>query len=126
MTGFIDILSFCLSLLGIYGLVLNLRYLLPYQVIPVLSALLTVTRQLLDNAEAIGAIPSESEIHTRFTLYDGVCVDVYPSSHTLMQISEPICDDAHGEQPGSGDIPATATCHSERPYLQTLFSFSPN
>lgn len=126
MTGFIDILGFCLSLLGIYGLVLNFRYLLPYQFIPVLSALLTVTRQLLDNAEAIGAIPSESEIRTRFTLYDDVCVDVYPSSHTLMQIGEPICDDAHGKQSGSGDIPTTASCHSERPDVQTLFPFWPN
>ena len=79
---FIDTLSFCLSLLGIYSLVLNFRYLLPCHITPVLSALLTETRQLLDNAEAIGAIPSESEIRTHFTLCDGVCIDVYPSSHS--------------------------------------------
>jgi len=70
MMSFIDVLSLSLSLLGIYGLVLNFRYLLPCYIIPVLSALLTEMRQLLDNAEAIGAIPSESEIRTHLTLCD--------------------------------------------------------
>jgi len=73
---FIDILSFCLSLLGIYSLVLNFRYLLPCYTIPVLSALLTSTQQLLNNAETISAIPSESEIRMHFNLCDGVCIDV--------------------------------------------------
>jgi len=126
---FIDVLSFCLSLLGIYGLVLNilnLHYLLPCYIIPVLSALLTETRQLLDNAEAIGAIPSESEICMHFTLCDSVYIDIYLSPHTVMQIGKPICDDAHGEQSGPGDIPATEGCHSERPDIQTLFLFWPN
>ena len=45
---------------------------------------------------------------------------------TVMQIGEPICDDAHGEQSGPGDIPATASCHSERPDIQTLLPFWPN
>lgn len=123
---FIDILSLCLSLLGIYGLILNFRYLLPRYFILILSPLLTETRQLLYNAEAIGAIPSESEIRTHFTLCDHICIDAYPSSHTLIQISEPICSDAHGEQSGPGDIQAIASCHLERPDIQTLFPFQPN
>jgi len=76
MMRFIDILSVCLSLLGIYGLVLNFRYLLPCYIIPVLSALLTSTRQLLNNAETISAIPYESEICMHFNLCDSVCIDV--------------------------------------------------
>jgi len=125
--SFIDALSFCLSLLGIYGLVLNFRYLLPCYIIPVLSVLLTEARQLLDNAEAISAIPSESEIRMHFTLCGGVCIVVYPSSHTVMQIIEPICDDAHGEQSGPGDIPETASCYLARqPDIQTLLPFWPD
>ena len=79
---FIDILNFGLSFLGIYGLMLNFRYLLPYYVIPVLSARLAETRQLLDNAEASSAISSKSEIRMHFTLCDGVCI-VY--IHHLIQ-----------------------------------------
>jgi hypothetical protein len=58
---FLDVFSFCLSLLGIYGLILPLRYLLPRNIIPLLSLLLNETTQLLDSAEAIGAIPSQNE-----------------------------------------------------------------
>ena len=65
---FIDILSFCLSILGVYGLVLYLRYLLPHYVIPLLSALLNETRQLLDSAEALSAIPLESESRNQLDL----------------------------------------------------------
>ena len=63
MSG-IEILSFCLSVLGIYGLILNFRYLLPRSVIPLLSALLNETQQLLDHAEVIGAVPPQSESRT--------------------------------------------------------------
>jgi hypothetical protein len=60
----IDILTLCLSVLGIYGLILYVRYLLPRNAIPLLSALLNETRQLLDHAEAIGAVPAQSECKT--------------------------------------------------------------
>ena len=66
--GFIDILSFCLSILGVYGLVLYLRYLLPHYIIPLISALLNETRQLLDSAEALSAIPLESELRNQLDL----------------------------------------------------------
>jgi len=60
-----DILSFCLSLLGIYGLLLYLRYLLPRYAIPPLSTLLNESQQLLRDAEVIGAISPESEYKTQ-------------------------------------------------------------
>jgi len=60
-----DALSFCLSLLGIYGLVLYLRYLLPRYAIPSLSSLLNETQQLLRHAEVLTAIPPESEYKTQ-------------------------------------------------------------
>ena len=61
---FLDVFSFCLSLLGIYGLILPFRYLLPRNIIPLLSLLLDETTQLLDSAEAIGAVPLQSECRT--------------------------------------------------------------
>ena len=61
----IDIIGFCLSVVGIYGLILYLRYLLPRNAIPLLSTLLDETRQLLDRAEAISAVPPQSESRTR-------------------------------------------------------------
>ena len=57
----IDILSFSLSVLGVYGLVLKFRYLLPRNAILLLSVLLNETQQLLDHAEEIGAVPLQRE-----------------------------------------------------------------
>jgi len=59
---FIDTLSFCLSLLGIHGLILYFRSLLPLYVIPPVSELLDETMQLLGRAEEIGAVPPQSEL----------------------------------------------------------------
>jgi len=57
----IDILSFALSLLGIYGPILLILYLLPRNLAPRLSTLLDETQQLLRHAEEVGAVPSQSE-----------------------------------------------------------------
>ena len=57
----IDILSFCLSLLGIYCPILFVLYLLPRNVAPRLSVLLDDTWQLLRRAEEIGAVLPRSE-----------------------------------------------------------------
>ena len=54
----IDILSF---LLGIYGPILLIRYLLPRKVAPLLSTLLYETQQLLGHAEEIRAVTPQSE-----------------------------------------------------------------
>lgn len=67
--SFIDTLNFCLSLFGLYSLVLCLCYLLPCYKIPPLSTFLDETQQLLDHAEAIGAVPQDSEDSARLYLY---------------------------------------------------------
>ncbi|KAI0284475.1 hypothetical protein BC826DRAFT_155937 [Russula brevipes] len=59
--SFIDTISFCLSLLGIYSLIFSLRILLPRYFIPSLSVILNETQQLLHRAETINAIPPGSE-----------------------------------------------------------------
>ena len=66
----LDALSLSLSVLGIYGLVLSLRYLIPCYILPPLSARLKETQQLLNHAEAISAIPPESEHRTHLDLYE--------------------------------------------------------
>lgn len=57
----IDILSFYISLLGIYGPIFLIRYMLPRNVTPILSTLLDETQQLLSRAEEISAVTSGSE-----------------------------------------------------------------
>ena len=66
----IDILSFCLSLLGIYGPILLVHYLLPRKVAPLLSTLLDETQELLGRAEEIGAVPPQSEYKLRLDRYE--------------------------------------------------------
>ncbi len=65
----IDKFTLSLSILGIYGLFFCLRYLIPCYATPLLSARLNETRQLLDHAEAINAIPPECEYRTHLDLY---------------------------------------------------------
>ena len=103
----IDALSFGLSVLGIYGLVLSLRYLIPCYMVPILSTQLNETQQLLNHAEEINAIPPESEHQTHLDLYEYPYFDRV-SSHTPIQFSEPICGDALAEQSGPRAFPATA------------------
>ena len=74
---FIDILSLCLSILGIYGLLLYLRFLLPRHVIPRVALVLTEASQLLDRAEAIGAVPRANEYRASLAMYE--------SRHVLVQ-----------------------------------------
>ena len=94
---FIDILSLTLSFLGIYGLVISLRYLIPCYTIPFLSAHLDSTQQLLNHAEAINAIPPESEYRTHLDLYGNLYVDCPSHSYISIQFSEQIRGDACGE-----------------------------
>ena len=70
----IDILSFCLSLLGIYGPILLVHYLLPRKVAPLLSTLLDETQKLLGRAEEIGAVPPQSEYKLRLDRYEDLRV----------------------------------------------------
>ena len=70
----IDILSFSLSVLRVYGLVLKFRYLLPRNAILLLSVLLNETQQLLDHAEEIGAVPLQSECRAHIGWYEDLKV----------------------------------------------------
>jgi hypothetical protein len=118
----IDIFSFFLSLLGIYGRVLHIRSLLPYYIIPSLSALLNETQHLLEHAEVIGAIPLGSVHRIQLDWYEDFSFFIFGSlsAHKVTQFREPIVHDAHREQLRMVDIPATAPCCSARTYLQAL------
>ena len=67
-----DILSFCFSIFGLYGLVYYLRFLIPRNLLPYVSALLTEAERLLDRAESTGVIPQPNEHRSALTLYEVV------------------------------------------------------
>lgn len=66
----IDILGFCLSVLGIYGPIFLINYMLPRNVAPLLSTRLDETQQLLGRAEEIGTVPPQSEYKLRLDRYE--------------------------------------------------------
>lgn len=72
----LDILSLTLSFLGIYGLILSPRYLIPCYVTPLLSAHLNEAQELLSRAEEISAIPPESEYRRDLDLYENLYVNI--------------------------------------------------
>ena len=67
-----DILSFCFSILGLYGFVYYLRFLIPRNVIPYVSAVLNEAEYLLDRAESTGVIPRPNDHRSALTLYAAV------------------------------------------------------
>ena len=69
---FIDILSFCFSILGLYGLVYYLRFLIPRNLLPCVSAILTDAERLLDRAESTGVIPRSNDHRSALTSYEVV------------------------------------------------------
>jgi hypothetical protein len=69
---FTDILSFCFSILGLYGLVFYLRFLIPRNVLPYVSAVLTEAEHLLDRAESTGVISRPNDYRSALTLYKAV------------------------------------------------------
>ncbi|KAH9068028.1 hypothetical protein EDB83DRAFT_2519147 [Lactarius deliciosus] len=56
--GLVDTLGFCIS---VFGLVIYLRFLLPHNIIPTISSMLTDAEQSLALAITIGAIPEMSD-----------------------------------------------------------------
>ena len=78
---FTDILSFCISILGLYGLVYYLRFLIPRNVLPYVSAVLTEVEHLLDRAESTGVIPRQNDYRTALTLYEAIVP--LPTDHHL-------------------------------------------
>ena len=65
-------LSLCFSFLGLYGLVSYLRFLIPRNVLPYVSAILTQAEHLLDRAESTGVIPRPNDYRSALTLYEAV------------------------------------------------------
>lgn len=123
--NFLDILSLSLSFLGISGLVLSLRYLIPCYFIPFLSARLDEAQQLLNHAEEIDAIPPESEHRTDLDLYEYLYA-VGSSSHTSMQFGERICCVACREQSRAGSLSANASLYSAWLDLPSLYALLSN
>ncbi len=66
---FTDILSFCFFILGL-GLVYYLRFLIPRNVLPNISAVLTETEHLLERAESIGVISQPNDYRSALALYE--------------------------------------------------------
>src|SRR5258708_8323985 len=93
--NFIDILSLSLSFLGINGIVLSLRYLIPCYIIPFLSVHLHKTQQLLTKAEAIIAIPHVSEYKTRLDLYVYLYFNILFMSYFTMPFYNSIITHPH-------------------------------
>jgi hypothetical protein len=69
---FTDILSFCFSILGLYGLVYYLRFLIPRNLLPYVSAVLTGAEHLFDRAESTGVIPQPNDHRSALTSYEAV------------------------------------------------------
>ena len=69
---FTDILSFCFSILGLYGLVYYLRFLIPRNFLSYVSAVLTEAEHLLDRAESTDVIPQSNDYRSALTLYESV------------------------------------------------------
>jgi hypothetical protein len=86
---FTDILSFCFSILGLYGLVYYLRFLIPRNLLPYVSAVLTEAEHLLDRAESTGVIPRPNDYRLALTLYE--VVEPLPTDrHPLINIVVPM------------------------------------
>jgi len=69
---FTDTLSFGFSILGLYGLVHYLRFLIPRNLLPYVSAVLTDAEHLLDRVESTGVIPQPNDYRSALTLYEAV------------------------------------------------------
>jgi len=69
---FSDILSLCISILGLYGLIYYLRFLIPRNVLPRVSAVLVETEHLLDIAESTGVIPQPNDYRPTLAMYEDI------------------------------------------------------
>ncbi|KAF8501516.1 hypothetical protein F5888DRAFT_1238859 [Russula emetica] len=78
---FTDILSFCFSILGLYGLVYFLRFLIPRNLLPYVSAVLTEAVHLLDRAESTGVIPRPNDYRSALTYYSNQFLRIRMESH---------------------------------------------
>jgi len=77
----IDVLSFCVSVLGTYGLVYSLRCALPRNIIPRVSKTLDEAETFLSRAEGINAIRNLSEYRTRLAILGNQFLQMRMESH---------------------------------------------
>ena len=120
----LDIASFCLSVIGTYGIVYSLRLLLPRNVIPHVSAALDEATLLLESAEDANALPNTSEYRATLTMYEDVFTHLRP--HRVIdqsQYSKPSRAVSYGESSSSRSFPTTSACLSFRSGLQALWHF---
>ena len=82
---FTDVLSFCFSILGLYGLVYYLRFLIPRNVLPYVSAVLAEAEHLLERAESIGVIPQQNDYRSALTSCE-VVVSLQPTITSLINV----------------------------------------
>jgi len=78
---FVDVLNFCLSVLGTYGLVYSLRCALPRNIIPRVSKALDEAETLLSRAEGINAIRNLTEYKTRLAILGNQFLQMRTESH---------------------------------------------
>ena len=84
---FSDILSLCISILGLYGLIYYLRFLIPRNVLPCASAALDEAERLLHRAESVGVIQRPNDYRTALTSYEAVMFFLPTDSHFTDQRS---------------------------------------
>ena len=116
----IDILSLILSFLGIYGIIFSLRLLLPRNIVPDVSTLLTEAMALLEHAEA-NNIPNVRDYRANLAMCVHVClypIDIPPTDRA--QPPQPILTNAHGKPSFSGVLPAVPPALSMRSDLEAL------
>jgi hypothetical protein len=81
---FVNILSFCFSILGLYSLVCYLRFLIPRNVLHYVSVVLSEAEHLLDRAESTGVIPQPNGYRSVLTMYSTKLSFLHPmDGHSL-------------------------------------------
>jgi len=120
---FSDILSLCISILGLYGLIYYLRFSIPRNILPSVSAVLTETEHLLDRAESTGVIPQSNDysVNPRNVWRRRASANE-PLPHYLTQLRQSILADADEKPSCSWDIAATPACCSVRPDIQAAYA----
>ena len=88
---FTDILSICFSILGLYGLVYYLRFLIPRNLLPYVSVVLAEAEHLLDRAKSTGVIPRPNDHRPALTLYEAIvsCL-CQPTVTSLINVVAPM------------------------------------
>ena len=69
---FTNTFSVRFSVLGLYSLVYYLRFLIPRNILPYVSAVLTEAEHSIDRAESTGVIPRPNDHRSALRLYEAV------------------------------------------------------